>query len=75
MTEPDKKTESQVPDAQLFPWWLLLLWGVLTILIGLMFLLTPVITTVLSSPSWERTGSWADCLCWEASWWTGRIGV
>lgn len=47
MTEPDKKTESQIPDAQLFPWWLLLLWGVLTILIGLMFLLTPVITTVL----------------------------
>jgi uncharacterized membrane protein HdeD (DUF308 family) len=47
MTEPDKNTESQAPDAILFPWWLLLLWGILTIIIGLMFLLTPGITTVL----------------------------
>jgi uncharacterized membrane protein HdeD (DUF308 family) len=47
MTEPEMKAESQMPDVKLFPWWLLLLWGILTILIGLMFLLTPGITIIL----------------------------
>jgi uncharacterized membrane protein HdeD (DUF308 family) len=47
MTEPEQKMESQVPDVKLFPWWLLLLWGILTFLIGLMFLITPVVTTLL----------------------------
>lgn len=47
MTEPDKTTESQLPDVQLLPWGLLLLWGVLTVLIGLMFLLTPALTLEL----------------------------
>jgi uncharacterized membrane protein HdeD (DUF308 family) len=47
MTEPEKNAESQVPDGKLFPWWLLLLWGILTILIGLMFLLTPAVTMEL----------------------------
>jgi uncharacterized membrane protein HdeD (DUF308 family) len=47
MTEPEKTVESQLPDANIFPWWLFLLWGILTIIIGLMFLLTPVMTTVL----------------------------
>jgi uncharacterized membrane protein HdeD (DUF308 family) len=47
MTEPEMKAESQLPDTKLFPWWLLLLWGILTILIGLMFLLTPAVTIIL----------------------------
>ena len=29
----------------LFPWWVLLLWGILTLVVGLMFLVTPGITT------------------------------
>ena len=45
MTGPDKNAETKI--SELFPWWLLLLWGILTIIIGLMFLLTPGITTVL----------------------------
>jgi uncharacterized membrane protein HdeD (DUF308 family) len=47
MTEPEMKAESQLPDTKLFPWWLLLLWGILTLLIGLMFLITPGITMEL----------------------------
>jgi uncharacterized membrane protein HdeD (DUF308 family) len=47
MNEPEIKAESQLPDVQLFPWWLFLLWGILTILIGLMFLFTPAITMEL----------------------------
>jgi uncharacterized membrane protein HdeD (DUF308 family) len=44
--------EIPVPDQFLtapgiFPWWLLLVWGILTLLIGCMFLTTPRITTVL----------------------------
>lgn len=44
--------EIPVPDQFLtvpciFPWWLLLVWGILTLLIGCMFLITPGITTVL----------------------------
>lgn len=31
----------------LFPWWVLLLWGILTLIVGAMFLITPGITTVL----------------------------
>ncbi len=31
----------------LFPWWVLLLWGILTLIVGAMFLMTPGITTVL----------------------------
>jgi len=33
--------------AGLFPWWILLLWGVLALLIGIMFLASPGITTVI----------------------------
>jgi len=44
--------EIPVPDQFLtgpgvFPWWLLLVWGILTLLIGCMFLITPGMTTVL----------------------------
>lgn len=34
-------------SAGLFPWWLILLWGILTLIIGVMFLTTPAITTVI----------------------------
>ena len=34
-------------SAGLFPWWLILLWGILTLIIGVMFLTTPVITTMI----------------------------
>jgi uncharacterized membrane protein HdeD (DUF308 family) len=47
MAGPDASIPTAMPDAQLFPWWLFLLWGILTILIGLMFLITPVITLEL----------------------------
>jgi uncharacterized membrane protein HdeD (DUF308 family) len=45
MTE--ELTEKMLSDANLFPWWLLLLWGILSLLIGIMFLTTPGMTTVL----------------------------
>lgn len=32
---------------QLFPWWLLLLWGILALLLGVALLFTPGITTIL----------------------------
>lgn len=34
-------------DMRMFPWWLVLLWGILSIIIGIMFLTTPAITTVV----------------------------
>jgi uncharacterized membrane protein HdeD (DUF308 family) len=34
-----------VCSAGIFPWWLVLLWGILTLLVGVMFITTPVITT------------------------------
>jgi uncharacterized membrane protein HdeD (DUF308 family) len=44
--------EISVPDQFLtapgtFPWWLMLVWGILTLLIGCMFLITPGLTTEL----------------------------
>jgi uncharacterized membrane protein HdeD (DUF308 family) len=46
MTDTIVATEQSI-DAKLFPWWLLLLWGILTLLVGCAFLFTPGITTVL----------------------------
>ena len=40
-------TESEVADLKLFPWWLLLLWGILALLIGVAFFMTPGVTTAL----------------------------
>ncbi|HEX3002301.1 MAG TPA: DUF308 domain-containing protein [Methanoregula sp.] len=34
-------------ELQLFPWWLLLLWGILALLLGIALLMTPGMTTVL----------------------------
>lgn len=45
--------ETKTPDemlwfsAGLFPWWLILLWGILTLIIGVMFITTPALTTIL----------------------------
>ena len=47
MAESIHPEEPVTAYVQLFPWWLFLLWGILTLLIGLSFLFTPVITTDL----------------------------
>jgi len=47
MAEDIVVTEMSICDSKLFPWWLLLVWGILTLLIGCMFLITPAMTTVL----------------------------
>jgi uncharacterized membrane protein HdeD (DUF308 family) len=45
--------ETKTPDemlwfsAGLFPWWLILVWGIITLIIGMMFITTPVLTTIL----------------------------
>jgi uncharacterized membrane protein HdeD (DUF308 family) len=44
MAESDHPEKPMTADAQLFPWWLFLLWGILTLLIGLSFLIIPGIT-------------------------------
>jgi uncharacterized membrane protein HdeD (DUF308 family) len=43
LTPPD----IPVTEANLFPWWLLLVWGILALLVGIMFVTTPGMTTVL----------------------------
>ncbi len=47
MAENIVVTEMSIYDSKLFPWWLLLVWGILAVLIGAMFLITPGLTTVL----------------------------
>jgi uncharacterized membrane protein HdeD (DUF308 family) len=48
MTEQTKTPEQMIlGEASLFPWWLLLLWGIFTLIIGIMFLMTPEMTMVL----------------------------
>jgi uncharacterized membrane protein HdeD (DUF308 family) len=47
MTESGTIADLQISESRLFPWWLLLLWGVLTIVIGLAFLLSPAVTTIM----------------------------
>ncbi len=47
MAEPDTTMNAVTADAQLFPWWIFLLWGLLTIFVGLAFLLSPGITMEL----------------------------
>ena len=47
MTEEITTPDQLISDVKLFPWWLILLWGILTLLIGIMFLATPGLTTVL----------------------------
>jgi uncharacterized membrane protein HdeD (DUF308 family) len=46
MAEPTP--ELNLPkNFSLFPWWLLLLWGILTLIVGIMFFAMPAMTTVL----------------------------
>jgi len=45
MTENISVTDTTMIDMKLFPWWLLLLWGILALLLGAAFLFTPVLTT------------------------------
>src|SRR5271169_3084544 len=48
MTEPENNPEMMVPMGMtLFPWWLVLLWGILSLIVGLMFLITPIGTVEL----------------------------
>ncbi|MDD1693327.1 MAG: DUF308 domain-containing protein [Methanoregula sp.] len=47
MTEETSITDPMMADMKLFPWWLILLWGILALLLGCAFLFTPGITTVL----------------------------
>ncbi len=47
MAEPAITQNPMTAEMAIFPWWLFLLWGLLTILIGLSFLFSPAVTTVL----------------------------
>jgi len=48
MTEQTKTPEQMIlGEASLFPWWLVLLWGIFTLIIGIVFLTTPVMTMEL----------------------------
>ena len=41
MTDETQNAEIILADQKLFPWWLILLWGILTLLVGCMFLFWP----------------------------------
>jgi uncharacterized membrane protein HdeD (DUF308 family) len=41
LTDEKVQPEQILSDQQLLPWWLLLLWGIFTLIIGCMFLITP----------------------------------
>lgn len=46
MTEETKNAEAMMLcEACMFPWWLVLLWGILSLVIGILFLTRPAITT------------------------------
>lgn len=47
MADPSTQTTAVTADLNLFPWWIFLLWGLLTVLVGIAFLLTPVLTLEL----------------------------
>lgn len=47
MAETPVTTDMNMNDLKLFPWWLLLVWGILALLIGVAFFMTPGMTTVL----------------------------
>jgi uncharacterized membrane protein HdeD (DUF308 family) len=47
MTETTDIPEGMICWTSLLPWWLVLLWGILSLIIGFMFLTTPGITTLL----------------------------
>jgi len=41
MTDGTQESAMDMTDARLFPWWIILLWGILTLIIGCMFLFWP----------------------------------
>jgi uncharacterized membrane protein HdeD (DUF308 family) len=48
MTEPQNNPEMvALVEVAMFPWWIVLLWGILLLIFGLMFLFTPVKTVEL----------------------------
>ena len=47
MTEIDTVIGHNMCNSRFFPWWLLLVWGIFTLLIGLMLLFAPGMTTAL----------------------------
>jgi uncharacterized membrane protein HdeD (DUF308 family) len=47
MAETTDLSENMINWTSLLPWWLVLLWGLLSLIIGIMFLTTPGITTVI----------------------------
>ncbi|MDD4136318.1 MAG: DUF308 domain-containing protein [Methanoregula sp.] len=47
MTEEVTLPEQVLTAPGIFPWWLMLVWGILTLIIGGMFLITPGMTTIL----------------------------
>lgn len=46
MTDDISQAEPMLVDSKLFPWWIMLLWGILTIIVGLMFLINPSQTMI-----------------------------
>ncbi len=49
MTETmQNPNELVMENIRLFPWWLVLLWGILSLVIGIMFFITPGITIVVT---------------------------
>jgi uncharacterized membrane protein HdeD (DUF308 family) len=47
MTETTDVTDGMINWTSLLPWWLVLLWGLLSLIVGFMFLTTPGITTLI----------------------------
>ena len=47
MTDAVDNPEKMMCFSSIMPWWVILLWGILSVIIGMMFLSTPGITTVL----------------------------
>lgn len=47
MTETTDISDGMISWTSLLPWWLVLLWGLLSLFIGIMFLTTPGITTLI----------------------------
>jgi uncharacterized membrane protein HdeD (DUF308 family) len=47
MTETTDISEGMMSWTSLLPWWVVLLWGLLSLIIGIMFLTTPGITTLI----------------------------
>lgn len=47
MTETTDIPDGMINWTSLLPWWLVLLWGLLSLIIGIMFLTTPGVTTLI----------------------------